>query len=153
MAWPFLPTVAEYHPTLDVYRDEDGNAVTITPEQCFALMQGDPSLLTGDQAKAVLRALYVWATIRTKHSPTSSPPMLAYAALVKSCLLGRLLYDGRPPMAEPPPVHYAAPSYHLVDPALCPTCSLVRTGNPGGVRWSVEDGWTYCPEDWHEPQD
>lgn len=96
----------------DVYRDKDGNPVTITPEQCAAISH----------------ALNVWESVAKAENYEGLPGITRlrqafYGAVVsKSCLMGRMLYEGRAPLNEKPPVLAAAPAYFLTDPDLCRYC-------------------------------
>jgi hypothetical protein len=89
----------------DVYRDADGNPVTITPEQCAA----------------VQHAVRVWAEVADAEDYYHAPGIRALieafnrTTMQKSCLMGRMLYDGKPPYDEAPPTYGAAPAYHLWD--------------------------------------
>lgn len=111
----------------DVYRDRDGNPVTITPQQC----------------EAIRHALRVWADV-VRHENYYLADHIAElsqhawdANLMKSCLMGRMLYQGRPPLDEKPPVVHAAPAYHLVDPDLCPQCGGERSKPGGSLATSI----------------
>lgn len=137
-----------YH-DLDVYRDEAGNPVTITEQQCAA----------------VLHALDVWSQIRreeghwAKHPYAVSPLKFdetnsasrpwRSAEIAKSRLLGRLLYEGRRPMRVAPPVVMAEPAYWLVDPELCDRCGWPRDMKAPVVSWSQDSGKKYCSRDWN----
>lgn len=82
----------------DVMRDAAGNAITLTPEQ----------------VQAVWHAIYVVERVRASEGYdslwTNPQPNLG-----KSRLLGRMLVDGRPPLAEKPPHWVAGCGYHLVE--------------------------------------
>lgn len=120
----------------DVYRDAEGNAVTITEEQCVAIRH----------------AVRTWAAVVAQEKQGAEygiTPELAQEIsnsfnsvyISKSCLMGRMLYQGRPPLDEAPPVEYAAPAYHLTDPELCPECGGPRKGPRGVIQQSVT-AWT-----------
>lgn len=85
----------------DVYRDKDGNPITITPEQCAMLQH----------------TLRVWLDVARMESYSSVPAIEAlmqafYGAIIsKSCLMGRMLYDGKAPFDDAPPTYFAAPIY------------------------------------------
>lgn len=85
------------HDTLDVSRDADGNSITITHEQ----------------GAAIWHAIGVWA--QTFFEAQGSWPTFNEANLMKSCLLGRMLYEGKPPLKVPPPTNHAAPWYSLLE--------------------------------------
>ena len=89
----------------DVFRDENGEPVTITPQQFQA----------------------IWHAIRTVEDVrrwTGYEPIGGstgrgwHPDLAMSRLLGRMLMDGRPPLDEMPPPYVAARGYHLVEPDL-----------------------------------
>lgn len=87
----------------DVYRDDDGNPVTITPEQ----------------VKAIWRALGVVGIVRAHEN---SEPIGGWEGgwfgcmpdLGKSRLLGRMLVHGRPPTRTRPPEAAGAPGWWLL---------------------------------------
>lgn len=138
-------------PEWDVYRDKDGKPVT----------------LTWEQVKAVWHAWHIWMQVVYKEHPEWPDYCNNPINMEKSCLLGRMLIDGRPPLPEAPPLVMAAPAYHLVDPDLCPTCGLVRDGKPGLLASTmrlpselakqliqpVSKTYTlvFCGEDWQAP--
>ncbi len=126
------PDPTAYHPKYDVYRDGKGFPVTITEEQ----------------GAAILHALRVWYVVRKEagywdRNPSALDDLLKSAEfgnpytaqITKSCLLARMLYEGRPPMAEPPPVEYSAPAYYKVDPDMCSFC---------GAGWTSPGRQIYC---------
>lgn len=111
-------TVAEQR-RWDVLRDTRGNPITITPDQCAA----------------ILHALHVYGEVVNAggHGVFDSKAALAILRFMnaKSALMGRMLYDGRPPLNEPPPTTYmGAPAWHLYDPNLCRACGG-EVGKPG----------------------
>jgi hypothetical protein len=119
----------------DVYRDVMGRPVTITE----------------DQARAIWRAVHVWMDVY-RHEKGKYPEF-GEPNLAKSCLLGRMLFEGRPPLPEAPPLVMSAPAYWLVDPELCPKCRRERTEPGGWLSVSVHDKvreLTQCMEDWHQ---
>jgi len=95
----------EFVPEWDVYRDSDGNPVTITGEQCAA----------------VLHALRVVEAVRKAEGCRPLLPpypkdqgMNIHAEVTKSRLLGRMLHEGLPPTRTRPPVYLAAPAWDLL---------------------------------------
>lgn len=143
-----------------VYRDKDGNPVTITEEQCAAIRH----------------AARTWAKV-TRDSGYSAAgwieelsDMLNGANVSKSCLLNRMLYQGKDPLDDPPPTVMSAPAYYLTDPDLCKYCGREKS-EPGGtlagtIKMPIELRETYervygeaslgkthttvrCNEDWH----
>lgn len=92
----------------DVYRDEHGKPVTITPKQCAAIQHAARTWLQVAEAEDYRAAPQIRALVEAFN----------LAVVQKSCLMGRMLYDGKPPLPEAPPVVNAAPAYHLVDKAI-----------------------------------
>ena len=90
--------MTEINPDWDVFRDENGVPVTITPQQFGAISH----------------ALRVVGEVRRSEDPDAKEMRILDAQ--KSRLLGRMLVDGRPPLAEKPPEYLGAPGYHLVEP-------------------------------------
>ena len=91
----------------DVLRDEEGNPITLTPEQ----------------VRAVWHAIGVWRDVcETEGSPQADGwagrKLINTADLAKSRLLGRMLIDGRPPLFEIPGRYLGAVAYHEVEPEL-----------------------------------
>ena len=94
-------------PGLQPYRDKDGKVVTLNPDQC----------------SAILHALGIWLKVAPD---IPSNAFLRQAVLearrgngiitMKSCLMARLLHDGRPPLVDAPPVVYSAPNYRVEVP-------------------------------------
>jgi hypothetical protein len=108
-------TAVDHH---DVYRDADGNPVTITQQQF----------------EAVWHAIHVREAIARENFPDGDMrigPGSGGVNWYKSRLLGRMLFEGRPPLAAPPPLRMGGPAYWLTDPDLCPFCGRERNG-PGG---------------------
>jgi hypothetical protein len=149
---------------LDVYRRPfsgfvgEETAVTITEEQC----------------SAIKHAARVWVKIAEKENYSALADVkkvsdaLNSVTLFKSCLMGRMLYQGKAPLKDKPPVVNGAPAYWLVDPLLCPNCMEPRTGPAGHISASIKPDpqleqmavnagrklgktftVTYCGEDWH----
>lgn len=89
-------------PNWQPWTRNDGTVVTLTPEHCDAIAQ----------------ALAVYRRVCEKEG---KPPTFDVDAAigilsflrVKSCLMGRLLYDGKPPLVDAPPLVMAAPDYSL----------------------------------------
>lgn len=78
----------------DVYRDDDGKPVIITPQQM----------------RAIWHAITVQQSLASSDAPTH--------LLAKSRLLGRMLIDGRPPFDTPPPLAGGGPDYKSLEPDL-----------------------------------
>lgn len=91
----------EIDPENDVYRDEQGNPVTIDKQQL----------------QAIFRALDVVGRLRLV-DPRFEGKLMNSIDIRKSRLLGRMLLDGRPPLPEKPEEYLGAPGYHLVEPDL-----------------------------------
>lgn len=89
----------------DVYRDTDGNPVTLTYEQCAAVLH----------AFGIVEDVRRVEGHRPLFADRSGEGVSWHAEIAKSCLLGRMLHDGKPPLAEKPPTIHAAPAYHLVE--------------------------------------
>jgi hypothetical protein len=86
------------HPArFDVYRDRKGEPVTITE----------------DQFHAIWHAVSVWEAANEREHRTQGQVHLV--DLRKSCLLGRMLFDGKAPFDDPPPLAYSAPWYALIE--------------------------------------
>ncbi|GAC1521596.1 MAG: hypothetical protein NVS3B1_05960 [Marmoricola sp.] len=133
--------------SFDVLRDSDDRPVTITPLQCQAIRHAFAvyeSVISAEEARGA--------------GPHPAFPPRTYRALLlvsKSALMGRMLYEGRPPLPVAPPVNQGAPAYHLADPDLCPTCGELRTGRPGLLRWEPHTPHndhgrkSWCSQGWH----
>lgn len=100
---------ASDRPDWQPYRDpRTGEVVTVTPEQCAAVIHAlnvylrvepnNPENVYVREAVQALTQNYFW---RIHH---------------KSCLLGRLLCEGKPPLVDAPPVRHAAPDYSVEVP-------------------------------------
>lgn len=95
---------ASTDPALQPFCDKDGNVVTLTPDQCGA----------------IFKALDIWLRVA---EPDSKNDFLRTAVNearrglgvvnMKSCLMARILYDGKAPLVDPPPVVHAAPDYSV----------------------------------------
>jgi hypothetical protein len=90
----------EYVPEWDVYRDASGMPVTITPEQC----------------RAIWHAISVVEEVRYAEGcePLTAGGQ-ANANLAKSRLLGRMLFDGRPPTRTRPPLAWGGPDWSALE--------------------------------------
>lgn len=84
-------------------KDDDGNVVTVTPLQC----------------QAIWRALRIVSSVRESEG---YPPLKVHQVghllespdIHKSRLLGRILYEGKPPHLNKPPEVIAGPAWWLV---------------------------------------
>lgn len=92
----------------DVYRDADGNPVTLTEDQVRAVWHALQvrSQVIADEQRAVP------FDERTQHTAPDA------FLLCKSRLLGRMLIDGRPPLDYCPPHEAGAPDYFTAEPDL-----------------------------------
>lgn len=114
----------------DVYRDREGNAVTITPNQCAAIRHA--LTVYGEVCEAGGQGVFDSQTVLG----------ILHFMNAKSALMGRMLYDGRPPLDLPPPTTVmAAPAWHLYDANLCPDCG-----------WERATPRPTCSRDWHPSQ-
>lgn len=109
-----IPTGIDYrpHPEFDVYRNDLGQPVTITPQHCV----GDAKW-RHQQFAAFLHAWTVRAELVRRHKTPAEARLMNDLSNVanysKSCLMGRMLYDGLPPLTDPPPLVMAAPDYSV----------------------------------------
>lgn len=86
---------------------------------------GDVVILTEVQCQAIWKALSVyWQVVHAevdKHSnpnPAFDIDVIAQIRTAsKSCLLGRLLYEGKAPLVDAPPTSGAAPDYSVERPS------------------------------------
>lgn len=85
---PWYADSPEFVPEWDVARDDNGNPITITPEQ----------------GHAVVRAMRVLAMVEEAEEGHTAAPHYD-----KSRLLGRMLYEGLPPTRTKPPFNFGAP--------------------------------------------
>ena len=76
-------------------RDDEGNVVTLTQEQY----------------KAIWRALTVVENVRRAEGYPSLWGDNAYANIIKSRLLGRILLQGKPPTVTKPPKEQGGPAW------------------------------------------
>lgn len=116
-------------PRWDVYRDENGEPVTVTPQQL----------------RAIWHAIRVWREVVTAEGKAIP---FDDASLSKSRLLGRLLLDGRPPLETPPPTWLGAPGYHLAESDLP---HYYFTYGPQIANSDTADLMLMAPEDFDDP--
>lgn len=94
---------AEPNPELarewDVYRDAAGNPVTISVEQC----------------RAIWHAIDVVNRVRAAEGHRSLWIGSSGVDLQKSRLLGRMLFDGRPPTRTRPPMAFGGPDWSALE--------------------------------------
>jgi len=86
----------------DVYRDEHGRPVTITVEQ----------------SRAIWHAIRVADAVREKETGESfwqDGSVQAQANLGKSRLLGRMLFEGKPPTKTSPPMADGGPAWWMME--------------------------------------
>lgn len=88
-----------------------------TANECYALVPSRFSTfmrtpLTDDQARDLRSCFYAWEQIRRENGYDSTPTGID---IEKSCLLGRMTMEGKPPLPTPPPTAYAAPWYALIE--------------------------------------
>jgi hypothetical protein len=81
---------------------------------------GEAVTLTWDQIYAVQRAFSIWQQVVDKEQADRDPQarqsyMLNPANWQKSCLLGRLLTTGKPPLPVPPPRYMSGPWYEVIE--------------------------------------
>jgi hypothetical protein len=72
--------------------------------------------ITEQQGAAIWDAVRVWSAVYLAEK--GEPPAFTTANLQKSCLLGRILYEGKPPLPLAPPTALAAPWYKLVEDGI-----------------------------------
>jgi hypothetical protein len=102
------------------YSEKDGDVITISWAQVWA----------------VQRAFSVWQSVVLKEKG-EYPDMSNAANWQKSCLLARLLVNGKPPLPHPPPTFDAAPWYGLIEDGRADVAEpFVR----GPVDWKMADG-------------
>lgn len=92
-------------PNWQPWTTNDGQVVTLLPEHCDAIYQ----------------ALVVYKRVCEKERSQPTFDVDAAIGIVsilrsKSCLMGRLLYDGKAPLVDAPPLVMAAPDYSLEVP-------------------------------------
>ncbi len=88
----------EFRAGWDVYRDADGNPVTITPQQ----------------SAAIWHAVSVVEDVRESEGQRSLWDGPGGVDLAKSRLLGRMLFQGLPPTRTRPPLNIGGPSWKLL---------------------------------------
>lgn len=124
---------ASDNPDWQPWRDAEGNVVTFTQDHCNALM----------------RALYIYQSVVGRHGgqafDVDEAITIMHFIRAKSCLMGRLLYEGKPPLVDAPPTVMAAPDYSLEvpresveEPMPFPCCDHCGCGTGG--RWAKRDG-------------
>lgn len=80
---------------------------------------GNPITINWDQSYAIWRAIDIWRKVAIEFGGEhyeylkDSPPRLV--DMEKSCLLGRMTMEGKPPLPEPPPTCFSAPWYNLIE--------------------------------------
>ena len=82
--------------------------------QPFRNLQGEVVTITLDQVYAIWKAFDIWRRVyeaELGHAPDLNNP----ANWMKSCLLWRLLGEGKPPTAARPPLDHSVPQWHLVE--------------------------------------
>jgi hypothetical protein len=89
----------EFNPAWDVYRDTDGQPVTISLEQCHAIWH----------------AIRVVEQVRASEGHRSLWEPGYGADLMKSRLLGRMLFEGKPPTRTRPPLALGGPDWTALD--------------------------------------
>lgn len=89
----------EEHPFAVPYRNRDGEVVTITPEQFYAIWH----------------ALGVWSRMCEDEGSEQAEPAYWPTNARKSRALGRLLIDGKSLFADKPPSLFGAADYELWD--------------------------------------
>lgn len=75
---------------------------------------GEIITISADQHDAIWRAFAIWQVVY-RHEKGVYPDMSNSANLSKSCLLGRLLFEGKPPLPAPPPLNMSAGWYDLIE--------------------------------------
>lgn len=70
-------------------------------------------ILTETQGARLWEALQIWRD--TVIEAKGKPPEFNEVNVRKSCLLGRLIYEGKPPLPDPPPRFCSAPWYGLIE--------------------------------------
>lgn len=70
-------------------------------------------ILTEEQAGRLWEAIETWK--RVYREEKSKPVDFTEVNVRKSCLLGRLIFEGKPPLPVPPPRFLSAPWYDLIE--------------------------------------
>lgn len=89
---------------------------------------GRPITFTWEQVNAIWKYVSIWKKIYFKEK--KQLPEFNEANMAKSCLMGRMMMEGLPPLKDAPPVVLSAPAYHLVDELFCQFCGG-RRDDPG----------------------
>lgn len=74
---------------------------------------GAEPIITEEQGQRLMAALTTWGTIY--YQEKGEYPQWNHANITKSCLLGRLIYEGKEPLPVPPPRFMSAPWYSLIE--------------------------------------
>lgn len=118
MTRPWFVDHPEFVPEWDVYRDADGNAVTVPCD--YGHYDGE---LSDEQLLAVHHATRVWREVCSREgSPqadgafSEDGPIASWSApnVAKSRLLGRMIHDGLPPTRTKPPIAWGGPEWSLL---------------------------------------
>lgn len=102
--------MSDYRPTedpyLQPYRDpETGQVVTLTPAQCAAVQHA---------FSVYNRVVQIELDKHSNPNPAFDVAHAYFLATVsKSRLMGRLLYDGLPPLVDAPPIVDGGPDYSV----------------------------------------
>jgi hypothetical protein len=102
----------EFNADWDVYRDEQGNAITITEDQLYAIWR---AIGVVEDVREAEQYPSIWET----------PQVDIY----KSRLLGRMLLDGKPPTRTKPPTEYGGPAWSRL-PGGDPFASEIAVSGP-----------------------
>lgn len=70
-------------------------------------------IITEEQGGRLIEALNTWSRIYFEEK--GEYPSWDYVSITKSCLLGRLIYEGKQPLPVPPPRFMSAPWYELIE--------------------------------------
>jgi hypothetical protein len=124
-----------------VLRDKAGNPITVTEEQCAAIRHAGQvwlDVVQTEHERGIKVATPVEAVSKVVEALNS-------ATFMKSCLMGRMLYQGRDPLPEAPPVIHSAPAYYLTDPDLCHVCGgeIRMPGKKLTIRMNPDYSVTY----------
>lgn len=69
-------------------------------------------IITQEQGDRIWEAIHTWQRVARE---AGKPVEFTLPNVMKSCLLGRMLYEGKPPLPKPPPLAYSAPWYSLIE--------------------------------------
>lgn len=111
---------------------------------------GKPVTLTADQIHAVWRAVQIWQ--RVYFDAKGEHLEFTQANLQKSCLLGRLLRDGKPPLPNPPPLAYSAPWYSLIENGRAQITARDIYAGYDGYMLICQDRWEIVSKSEHDEQ-